>query len=644
MTKKSVPTSQAKYAKTNYKTTASLNLRSGAGTNYKKVITVPKSKVVVSTESKGTWKKVSYSYSSKGKKVTKTGWVSGKYLKEYYKYTKTSGTYYLADQKSALYSKPDTKKNAVYAIQKNTGFFSTQEIINSKGQKWYRVSYKGKKFYIHSKDVKKQTKAKISKSTFVAQKDSILYSYYGVSHAKVNAIPKGTILTTSYRVGNWYKASYGGKTGYFYGDDFTIKQEAVSLEEEALVRETYATTASLNLRSTAGEEGAILATIPKGEIIIPTHKVSNGWYKVTYSGKTGYVSGKYIEKVRTGDPLTTRSGYQFIDLRTKSPVKAAQIDQYIDKSIAGKTSVLKGKGQAFIDAGDKYGVNALYLAAHAIHESAYGLSNISLGKRNLFGFGAFDAAPYVAAYRFGTVEQNIEYIAQEMKATYLNPGNWKYKGAYLGFSTKTLSNARVEESSEGMNFYYASDPYWGKAIAAHMERMLPYDKKYYNSVKPDLTVPAFPTKPAGSDKFPEGIKAVAKKGLGLSSKKGNNEIVKTLKKGMEFQLLEKTNDYWMKVKVEDEILWTEDIRLVDYKNYISVKNLGRVTAVSLNVRPSASTKQERIAVLKLNQYVHLALDQEGKIVTDSSKGWYKVVLADGTKGWVSAAYIIKELY
>ena len=58
------------------------------------------------------------------------------------------------------------------------------------------------------------------------------------------------------------------------------------------------------------------------------------------------------------------------------------------------------RGQSFIDAGKTYGVNALYLAAHAIHESAFGTSDIALGKNNLFGFGSYDASPFIASYRF----------------------------------------------------------------------------------------------------------------------------------------------------------------------------------------------------------------------------------------------------
>jgi hypothetical protein len=304
---------------------------------------------------------------------------------------------------------------------------------------------------------------------------------------------------------------------------------------------------------------------------------------------------------------------------------------------------LAGKGQAIINAANKYGINALYLAAHAIHESGYGTSHISHGKNNLFGFGAYDATPFVAAYRFSSIDQNIDYIARQMKATYLNPRDWRYRGPILGYSTKTMSNARIDEASEGMNFYYASDPGWGKAIAAHMERILPYDKTYYAKAKPNMAVPAAPSVPDGKDKFPDGIVAVAKSPMTLSLKKGGAAVKDQIKKGDEFLLLEKTNDYWVKVKFKNKEYWTNSINFVQYKNHLTVKNLARVTADGLNVRPAPSTNKSPIGTLKLNAYVHLVVDKKGNPERDKDKKWHKIKMANGKAGWVSSQYLAIEL-
>ncbi|WP_075980835.1 SH3 domain-containing protein [Bacillus massilinigeriensis] len=492
------------------------------------------------------------------------------------------------------------------------------------------------------------TTVKINKTSYQTTANIYLRSNASMDSNKIVLVPKGKTVIASEKRGSWYKVSYSyksgdkemNKTGWVV--EKYIKEK---LKETLLSGKTFYVTSNLNLRKTAESKSTVLKVIPKGKIVVPSHKVSNGWYKLTYSGKTGYVSGSYIKEVKTGDPLKNRDSYQFIDLRMKSPVKAEQINQYIANyvKLTGKKSVLTGKGQAFIDAGNKYGVNALYLAAHAIHESAYGTSNISLGKNNLFGFGAFDAAPYVAAYRFQSVNKNIEYIAQEMKATYLNPNSWKYNGPHLGFTTKTLKNARVDDHSEGMNFYYASDPLWGKGIAAHMQKILPYDKRYYSAAKPNTKVFPAPPKPTGSDKFPSGIIAVSKKDLGLSNKKGSTSIVKKLSKGKKFIILEKSNDFWVRVKYAGKEYWTSSIKFDQYNSYLSVKNLGRVTTPVLNVRPTASTSKKPIGSLKLNQYVQLVLNKDGKLTMNSSKTWYKIKLSNGKTGWVSKSYLAQEL-
>lgn len=528
-----------KFSKTTYQTTSNLTMRTSASTKYKSVITIPKGKVVTSTEKNGVWHNVSYTYKSQGKNITKTGWVNSSYLKEYYQYSSISKAYYFTKKTTNLYTTPDTKKKQAFTIASNNGFYSTQKVVNSAGQTWYRVFYNGQAVYVNSSDVTKNVFTSFSAIEYQANKETTLYASFGNAHKKLATIPKDTVLSSAKRIGDWYSVSYNGISGFIHISDFSKYNEVT---EEKIADTTFVTTANVSLSKEANESSEVVAAIPDAKIVVATHKVSNGWFLVNYVGKKGYVPGSSLKQVKTGDPLTGRDGYQFIDLRTQSPVTAKQINDYIAKNFKsfGTTSALSGKGQAFIDAGQKYGVNALYLAAHAIHESAFGTSNISLGKNNLFGFGSYDATAFIASYRFTSVDFNIEYIARQMKATYLSPGNWRHKGAYLGFSTKDMQNKRLDANSEGMNFYYASDPNWGKGIARHMQGILPYDKAYYRSAAVNMDVPTLPALPEGSDIFPAEIQGIAKKDLLLDSSKGVNDAAWTLKKGETFTLLEKT--------------------------------------------------------------------------------------------------------
>mgnify|MGYP003811620125 CR=1 FL=1 len=645
---KKVPTSGSsgsasgttKITKTVYQTTANLNMRTGPGTKYKVIFTIPKGKTVSATEKSGSWLKVSYTYTSKGKSYTKTGWVSSSYLKEYNQYINTAGTYYFTTKTANLYSGPNTKSKAA-SVPKDNGFYSTKKVINSIGQTFYQVSHNGKNLYVHSGDVKKVSPAVFSETKYKANTDTWLYQSPGINTAKLVKIPKDAVISSGLSVASWYKTSYGGKTGFVQAGQFS--KYSPGFTETKIANESYLVTDNLNLRQLPDTKSAILVTISKNTIVQPTHKTSNGWFKISYNGKIGYVSGDYLDKIIVPAYSGTIKPYLFLDLRKPSKVTAQQIDQYIAAKAKGNTSVLLNKGKVFIDAGKKYGVNALFLAALAIHESGAGTSPLSLGKNNLFGFGAFDAAPYIAAYRFPSVDEAIYYIAQELKATYLNEKNWKFKGPYLGYKAVTeKKKIRIDSLSTGMNFYYASDPQWGIKIATHMQNILAYKASDYSDVDPNLNVPDRPAIPAGSDVFPPGILAVANSDLTLfPSKKIDAKNQLTIKKGTTFYLLEKTNDYWVKLKYNNKEYWTNSIKFESYRNYISVKNLGRVTATALNIRAGASTNHPIIGSLKQNEYIQIALDSSGKIA--KSGNWYQIVLAGGKKGWVSGDYVKLEL-
>lgn len=62
------------------------------------------------------------------------------------------------------------------------------------------------------------------------------------------------------------------------------------------------TTTDLNLRPSAGTGNTPILTIPSGASVTVT---GDPWYPVEYGGKTGWVSGKYLDLTATGPALTT---------------------------------------------------------------------------------------------------------------------------------------------------------------------------------------------------------------------------------------------------------------------------------------------------------------------------------------------------
>jgi beta-N-acetylglucosaminidase len=174
-----------------------------------------------------------------------------------------------------------------------------------------------------------------------------------------------------------------------------------------------------------------------------------------------------------GYSFTTSSGtkagdsypyFHFLPLHVKTNYTAEDIDRYLTEQYPSSykakypTSPLAGTGKDFKEMEAKYGINALYLMAHAIHESAWGTSPIAQDKKNLYGMKAYDSDAYNSAAKYNSFRESIEDAAKYISQAYHAPKGTYYNGAVLG------------NKSVGMNVKYASDPYWGEKIAGHMYR------------------------------------------------------------------------------------------------------------------------------------------------------------------------------
>jgi beta-N-acetylglucosaminidase len=131
------------------------------------------------------------------------------------------------------------------------------------------------------------------------------------------------------------------------------------------------------------------------------------------------------------------------DLTKPSGETAAKLDAFLSGT------ALAGLGASLMTAESTYHVNARYLTAHAIEESAWGTSAIARDKHNLYGYGADDANPYADAKTFASFDACIQFVARMVAQNYLSSNGSFYHGPTL----------------RGMNVDYASDPMWASNIA-----------------------------------------------------------------------------------------------------------------------------------------------------------------------------------
>ncbi len=156
--------------------------------------------------------------------------------------------------------------------------------------------------------------------------------------------------------------------------------------------------------------------------------------------------------------------FQHLPLHSQSTYTAEELDRFLLEKYPDTfkakfpVSPLAGTGIAFKEVEAEFGVNALYLMAHAIHESAWGTSAIAQDKKNLFGMKAVDGNAYESAKTYESFKASIQDSASYVAASYHSAKGAYYYGAVLG------------HKSVGMNVKYASDAYWGELIAAHMYR------------------------------------------------------------------------------------------------------------------------------------------------------------------------------
>ena len=92
--------------------------------------------------------------------------------------------------------------------------------------------------------------------------------------------------------------------------------------------------------------------------------------------------------------------------------------EQLNKQLNRKNGVLKNKGEVFLAALEKYGINAAILAAIAMNESAYGTSKKA---RNLNNVGGIRSGAK-GFKKFNSVDECIMEMARLLKNSYINKG------------------------------------------------------------------------------------------------------------------------------------------------------------------------------------------------------------------------------
>ncbi|MFB4167188.1 SH3 domain-containing protein [Virgibacillus sp. JSM 102003] len=179
---------------------------------------------------------------------------------------------------------------------------------------------------------------------------------------------------------NWYKIEYDGNTLYVHSSLANPNGEIAR------------TTDDVNIRADKGTNTHIYDTVAEGSSLNITEKGST-WHKISYGAWRNATKNDTIEQMDPSNFINdTKLKFQFLNLSRTTDTSVSLLNSYL----SGK-GTLEGEGAAFIDAGEKYGVNEVYLMSHAVHETGNGGSPLAQGVSyngrtvyNMYGIGAYD--------------------------------------------------------------------------------------------------------------------------------------------------------------------------------------------------------------------------------------------------------------
>lgn len=117
-----------------------------------------------------------------------------------------------------------------------------------------------------------------------------------VKSKSLRVLSKGTHVTVLNKFAGWSKVKASGKTGWVSGK-YLIQVKAKAKPPVKTSVKTMQTSANLNLRAKKTVKSKSLRVLSKGTKVAVLNK-SAGWSQIKVSGKTGWVSGKYLIQVK----------------------------------------------------------------------------------------------------------------------------------------------------------------------------------------------------------------------------------------------------------------------------------------------------------------------------------------------------------
>ena len=207
-------------------------------------------------------------------------------------------------------------------------------------------------------------------------------------------------------------------------------------------------------------------------------EIQSEWGKIQYQNYVGWTeinSLKYVNKNETTQKdnnnttkNTKNNKIQILSrdmpLNKPSNLTLEQFKKVLSNNSKDTKKIFQENAQYFYYAEKQYNINGVFLAAVGIHESNWGTSKISIEKKNLFGYGAYDRAPYDSAYNFSNYSESIDLLARVFIKHYLNKSGTKIYNNEIA-TGKYYNGTNIDS----VNKKYATDSNWGNNVYKWMQ-------------------------------------------------------------------------------------------------------------------------------------------------------------------------------
>ena len=163
---------------------------------------------------------------------------------------------------------------------------------------WYQINFNGKTGYVSDYYIEIVTETS-STTTYKKTTDNLnMRSGPSTSYSVITKIPAGTSVKVISSSNGWDYVEYDGQKGYCSNSYLVATNEVPTVKK--------ITTDNLNFRTGPSTSNSIISTIPKNTVV-DVISTSNGWSKIKYNGKEGYVAASYLANY-TGESSSSGGG------------------------------------------------------------------------------------------------------------------------------------------------------------------------------------------------------------------------------------------------------------------------------------------------------------------------------------------------